>query len=187
MRRLLAAMVLLTLAACTPGGDSGGQARSAAPGSGTQKTDTQKTGAPRATEPAVPPAPKPAADEPCPYLDAAFVEQTNGQRVARVRTSTDKPHPACFFYRADGTVQLTARVYVGEVRVARALIDRAAPVDTSSPATQPPGWQGGYQPVEGGAVYAVTKGSAAVVINTNQRQTVKAREVAKRVIAALAL
>ena len=29
-----------------------------------------------------------------------------GQHVTKVRTSADKPQPACFFYRPDGSVQL---------------------------------------------------------------------------------
>ncbi|MQA10627.1 MAG: DUF2020 domain-containing protein [Pseudonocardiaceae bacterium] len=173
MRRLLPAMALVVLVACTPATE--------------QKPPATSAPATEQAPPKVPPEPRPAADGPCPYLDEMSVEKTNGQRVSRVRISTDKPHPSCFFYRADGTVQLTARVYLGEVRVARALIDKVAPVDTSNPATQPTGWEGGYQPTGDGAVYAVANGPAAVVVTTNQRQTVKAREITKQVIASLAL
>jgi hypothetical protein len=134
-----------------------------------------------------PPSPVPAADRACPYLDKAFVAEANGQRVGRVSVSTDKPNPACFFYRSDGTVQLTVQVYVGDPETAIALVDQAAPVATSNYADAPPGWTGGAQATDNGAVYAVAKAAAAVVVSTNQAQTIKARRVAERAIATLDL
>ncbi|HJQ46072.1 MAG TPA: DUF2020 domain-containing protein [Amycolatopsis sp.] len=136
---------------------------------------------------ALPPDPQPAGSGPCPYLDTSFVADANGQHVSKVQTSADQPHPACFFYALNGKLQLTARVYVGDAAVAKALVDKAAPVGTSSPATDPAGWQGGYQQTGTGAVYAVAKGGSAVVVTTNQQQTVKARTVAKQAIFALGL
>lgn len=110
----------------------------------------------------------------------------NGQHVAKVRISSDsRKTPTCFFYRPDGGVQLTVRPYRGESGTAHALVDAAAPVKTSAKATDPPGWSGGSQPTDSGAVYAVAKGDAAVAVTTNQRQTVKARQVAERTIQAL--
>jgi hypothetical protein len=135
----------------------------------------------------LPPAPEPTRDGPCPYLESDFVAQANGQRVSKVRASADAPHPACFFYALDGRLQLTVRVYVGEPAVATAVVDQAAPVRTSNPADEPAGWRGGYQTVEGGAVYAVARSGSAVVVSTNQRQTIKARTVAKRAVARLGL
>lgn len=138
---------------------------------------------------AAPPAePTPAVQTPCPYLDDDFVEQTNGQRVGRTAVSADKPHPACFFYRSDGGEQLRIQVLVAVDPVtARALVDRAAPVGTSDPATLPGGWEGGKQPTGSGAVFAVYKGSAAVVVVSNQRQTIKVTRIAEQVISALHL
>ncbi|GAB2763058.1 DUF2020 domain-containing protein [Amycolatopsis magusensis] len=136
------------------------------------------------TAPAAPAAPEPAADGKCPYLAETAVEKANGQRVSKVRLSADQP-PTCFFYALNGKLQLTARVYAGEPAVAKAVVDQAAPIATSNPADQPAGWQGGSQPDGEGAVYAVAKGGNAVVVTTNQGQTVKAREVAKQAIAAL--
>lgn len=127
------------------------------------------------------------AEGSCPYLDADFVARSNGQRVGEVRTSADKPHPSCFFYRPDGDIQLTVRLYSGERAVAKSIVDKAAPVDDSNPTSQPPGWQGGYVSTEDGAVYAVAKAGDAVVVTTNQRQSVKARTVTEEVIAALGL
>jgi UPF0176 protein len=135
----------------------------------------------------LPPDPQPTGAGPCPYLTTTFVADANGQHVSKVQTSADEPHPACFFYALTGKLQLTVRVYSGDPAVAKALVDKAAPVDTSDPATYPAGWQGGYQSMAGGAVYAVAKGGAAVIVTTNQEQTVKARTVAGQAISALAL
>jgi hypothetical protein len=135
----------------------------------------------------VPPAPEPSGSGPCPYLGTDFVAQANGQHVSKVRTSADKPQPSCFFYALNGALQLTVRVYVGEPAVATAMVDQAAPVDTSNPADEPAGWRGGYEATGTGAVYAVAKQGAAVVVTTNQQQSVKARTVAKQVIGGLKL
>ncbi|NBH10406.1 DUF2020 domain-containing protein [Amycolatopsis sp. SID8362] len=135
----------------------------------------------------MPPEPQPGATEDCPYLGSEFVADSNGQHVSKVRVSADQPHPACFFYRPDGKIQLTVRVYVGDAKTATALVNQAAPVDSSNPASDPSGWKGGYLSTDDGAVYAVAKGSAAVIATTNQKQSVKARTVVKKAIAALKL
>lgn len=149
---------------------------------------TTQAPVPTTPAPAVPPpAPTPAVDGDCPYLDASFVEETNGQRVSDVKLSADTP-PACFFYRGSGAVQLTVHVVTGvDPAVARALVDQAAPVATSDPATVPGGWDGGKQPTDEGAVFAVAKDGAAVVVTTNQNQTIKASRVAEQAIEALGL
>ncbi|KDN17742.1 DUF2020 domain-containing protein [Amycolatopsis rifamycinica] len=135
----------------------------------------------------LPPDPQPGATGDCPYLDSEVVAEANGQHVSKVRVSADQPHPACFFYRPDGKVQLTVRVYVGDAKTATALVNQAAPLDSSNPASDPSGWKGGYLSTDDGAVYAVAKGTAAVIASTNQKQSVKARTVVKKVIAALKL
>ncbi|PKW15447.1 DUF2020 domain-containing protein [Saccharopolyspora spinosa] len=152
---------------------------------GTPPTSTTPTST--ATPVQLPPDPQPTGAGPCPYLTNTFVADANGQRVSKVQISADKPHPACFFYALTGELQLAVRVYSGDPAVAKALVDKAAPVDTSNPATEQAGWQGGYQSTESGAVYAVVKGGAAIIVTTNQKLTVKARTVAKQAIAALAL
>lgn len=148
-----------------------------------QSATSSESGASGTSVP-LPPEPEPAAEGECPYLDTEFVAQTNGQRVGSVRTSSDT-NPACFFYRPDGDVQLTVRVYVGEEEVARTIVDDAAPVATSNPTAQPTGWEGGYESGDDGAVYAVSKGGHAVVVRTNQQQSVKARSVAVEAITRL--
>jgi len=135
----------------------------------------------------LPPDPEPGATEDCPYLGSEFVAESNGQHVSKVRVSADQPHPACFFYRPDGKIQLTVRVYVGDAKTATALVNKAAPLDSSNPASDPSGWKGGYLSSDDGAVYAVAKGSTAVIASTNQKQSVKARTVVKKAIAALKL
>ncbi|AXB46047.1 DUF2020 domain-containing protein [Amycolatopsis albispora] len=139
---------------------------------------------PSPVAPVAPAAPEPAADGKCPYLEETAVERANGQRVSKVRLSAEPP-PTCFFYALNGKPQLTVRPYAGDPAVAKAVVDQAAPIATSNPADQPPGWQGGMQTTGEGAVYAVAKGGNAVVVTTNQGQTVKAREVAKQAIASL--
>ncbi len=135
----------------------------------------------------LPPDPQPGETADCPYLGSEVVAEANGQHVSKVRVSADQPHPACFFYRPDGKIQLTVRVYVGRPEIATALVNKAAPIDSSNPASDPAGWKGGYLSGDDGAVYAVSKGASAVVVTTNQKQSVKARTVAKKAIAALKL
>jgi hypothetical protein len=171
---LLGPLLLVALTACTeePADD---------PTVATENAATQTTTS--AAQVALPPEPKPTADGPCPYLEEAYVEETNGQRVDEVQTSADEP-PACFFLRPDGTVQLTVRVYTGEAAIARALVDAAAPVATSNPAELSGGWEGGSEATDAGAVYAVAKDATAVVVTTNQGQTIKAKQIAQQSISA---
>ncbi|PXY34822.1 hypothetical protein BAY59_04810 [Prauserella coralliicola] len=154
-------------------------------GSGDGGQSSEPVPSPAPTSAQLPPEPEPVADGPCPYLDTDEVAQTNGQQVDQVRVSAEQPHPSCFFYRPDGEIQLTVRVYSGDPKVAVGLVDKAAPVDTSNPASQPPGWEGGYEAAEEGAVYAVAKGGDAVIVTTNQQQSVKAREIATQAISGL--
>lgn len=177
MRRLvLLAPAVALLAGCGPAIVSG---------TATPSPPSASTGTAAGAQ--LPPDPQPAETGDCPYLDSQFVADSNGQHVSKVRLSADKPHPACFFYRPDGKIQLTVQVYVGDAKTATALVNKVAPVDTSNPASDPTGWKGGYESTDDGAVYAVSKGSAAVIATTNQKQSVKARTVVKKTIAALKL
>ncbi|MBM7771052.1 hypothetical protein JOD54_001256 [Actinokineospora baliensis] len=179
MRRVvIVAAPLLALAACTTT-----EPQVAPPAT----TTPPSSAAPSATTaPGPPPAPEPVADGPCPYLESSVVADANGQHVTKVRTSADKP-PACFFYRPDGSVQLTARVYTGDPTTAKLLVDEAAPIATSNPASAPAGWTGGSLSGPKGAVYAVAKAGTAVVVSTNQEQTIKARRITETVITNLGL
>ncbi len=137
-----------------------------------------------------PPAPQPVADGPCRYLSAAAVQTANGERVTAVRVSAtgpDRPYPACFFLTYNAAVQLRTWIVVATPQVARATVDAAVPVATSDLAELPGGWSGGSQPTAEGAAFAVARQGTAVVITTNQRQTIGARQIAEHVIAALGL
>jgi hypothetical protein len=173
---LLGPLLLVVLTACTE----------EATDDPTVVTDTS-TAAPTSAAPvALPPEPQPTADGPCPYLEESYVEETNGQRVSGVQTSADEP-PTCFFLRPDGNVQLTVRIYTGEASVAQALVDAAAPVASSNPAELSGGWKGGAEATDDGAVYAVAKDATAVVVTTNQGQTIKAKQIAQESISTLGL
>ncbi|MGH4008889.1 MAG: DUF2020 domain-containing protein, partial [Pseudonocardiaceae bacterium] len=123
----------------------------------------------------------------CHYLPAATVEVVNGERVGEVQISADRPYPACFFLRGDGAVQLRTWIVVATPEAARATVDAVAPVVTSDLAELPDGWSGGSQPTRDGAVFAVARQGTAVIVTTNQRQTISARRIAEQVIAALGL
>ncbi len=140
--------------------------------------------------PVAPSAPLPVSNGPCDYLPAASVQAANGERVAAVRvseTGPDRPYPACFFYTGNGTVQLRTWIVVATPAVVHATVDAAAPVATSDLAELPGGWSGGSQPTADGAVFAVARHGTAVVITTNQRQTISARRIAEQVITTLHL
>ncbi|HYZ37363.1 MAG TPA: DUF2020 domain-containing protein [Pseudonocardiaceae bacterium] len=144
-----------------------------------------------APSPAVPPPdPQPIADGPCPYLTAGSVQAANGERVTAVRvsgTGPNQPYPACFFLTYHDAVQLRTWIVVATPRTAGATIDAVAPVATSDLAELPGGWSGGSQPTPNGAVFAVARQGTAVVVTTNQRQTIGARRIAQQVIATLGL
>lgn len=181
------AALLGSLAACGPITSSG---------AGTTPASTITTHI-TASLPPPPPVPTPAVRANCPYLNSDFVAETNGQHVSGVKISAGdgQPHPSCFFYRPDGKVQVSVRVYVGDTRLAQSIVDQAAPIATSDPADQPAGWQGGLlsggyngmNDPSGSAVYAVYKGGDAVVVTVNQAQSIKARRIAEQAISALGL
>jgi UPF0176 protein len=172
MKRALLLPLLGVLAAC------GTEVVQTTPVPATQTTQATIT---TSATPTVPPAPQPAKDGACPYLATTFVAEANGQRVPKVKLSTDSPHPACFFYATATEIQLTVRVYAGDERIAKKIVNEAAP-DGSQPASSPAGWTGGYVSSDTGVVYAVSKGGAAVVVTSNQKQSIKARRIAETAI-----
>jgi UPF0176 protein len=179
-RVLPSLLSLVALAAC---GTAGTEAAKT-PGAAAASTQ-QSTGSATPTGPL--PDPRPTNDGPCPYLATPFVAEANGQRVSKVMTSADQPHPACFFYANAKDVQLTVRVYAGDPTTAKTVVDKAAPIADSSPAKAPQGWDGGSLVTPDGAVYAVAKAGNAVVVTSNQQQTVKARRIAETVVENLKL
>lgn len=146
------------------------------------------------------PAVERGQQEPCPYLDAEFVADTNGQRITDSGVDASFATPACVFYSYPEQPQLVVMVRQQEsFDKAMEVVDFAAPIDATSPAqlpTQDPAgaqtWEGGRGPIPDGptgpgSVYAVAKDTTAVVVWSNQEQSVKAEAIAERTIANLGL
>lgn len=131
------------------------------------------------------------AEEPCPFLDDSFVETTNGQRVTSAGIDHRFATPACVFFSYPEYPQLQVMVRrMPSAEDATAVIDHAAPIDSTNPAEDIPGWSGGRAggqlvspPL--GAIYAVANHDVAVVVLSNQEQSFKAEQVAREVIARL--
>lgn len=166
----MAAATLLTLTGCQSGVGGGD-------GATTVRASTTRDTAP-------PPVPTPGAAGNCPYLSNAVAADKNGQQVGRVRLSEGTP-PACFFYRPNGELQLQTMVFQTSPKAAEAVVDRAAPIATSSK-WQVLDWQGGTQKTGKDTTVAISKEGNAVVVITNQR-TINATEVAEHVIKTLGL
>lgn len=127
----------------------------------------------------------------CPYLDTQWVADTNGQRVTGVGVDERFSTPACVYWSFPEEPQLTVIVReMDTIDEAIAVVDWAAPVDTTELAEEPAGWSGGRRGGDGsgsGALYAVQKDTVAVVVFTNQDQSLKAQLVAETVIGNLGL
>ncbi|WP_165165396.1 DUF2020 domain-containing protein [Corynebacterium qintianiae] len=129
----------------------------------------------------------------CPYLDAQWVAEANGQRVTGVGVDQRFDTPACQFWSYPEDPMLTVLVrHMGSAEDAMAVVDWAAPVEHTEPADDPEGWNGGRHgggavPGREGAVYSVAKGPVAVTVFSNQNESVKAQVVAEQVIATLGL
>ncbi len=141
---------------------------------------------------ALPDVPRESMTE-CPYLDTQFVADANGQKVTSQGTDTRFDTPACVFWSYPEEPQLQVIIrHTESPAAAREVVDWAAPVDLTDPAEQPDGWSGGRAgggtvPGFDGAVYAVAKDTTAVVVLTNQKESVKAQAIAEQAIANLAL
>lgn len=138
---------------------------------------------------ALPEVPR-TAQQACPYLDTQWVADTNGQRMTGLGIDERFATPACVFWSFPEEPQLTVIVReMATVDDAIAVVDWAAPIDTTEPAEEPEGWSGGRLGGSGGtgALYAVQKDTTAVVVFTNQDQSLKAQLVAEEVITNLRL
>lgn len=129
--------------------------------------------------------------EACPYLDSQWLAETNGQRLTQQGIDTRFATPACVFWSYPEAPQATVMVRdLGTVEGARAAVDWAAPIDATEPvyAADTGGWEGG-RGVLGPemAVYAVQKDNIAVLVWTNQTQTLKAELIAQEAIKNLGL
>jgi UPF0176 protein len=144
-----------------------------------------------ATVVAAPPAetPEPAAkDGVCPYLTDDEIADINGQHTGTTQIIEVSPDPICIFSRSDGGFLASVRIIQADTpQAAVAAVDGHVPIEGSNPANQPPGWSGGSMVTGTGSVYAVSKGSMAVVAESNQQQSIKGRQMATDAISALGL
>jgi hypothetical protein len=139
-------------------------------------------------------SPPPSTDEPaptdaaCPYLDDRTVADINGQHTGTTQIIDVAPHPVCVFTRTDGEWLASVRVIQADTAAAAvAAVNQHVPVDGSDPASQPPGWTGGSLVSPDGSVYAVSKGTVAVVAESNQQQSIKGRQMVIETVTNLGL
>ena len=160
----------------------------------TSETSAERTVDPvKGTELPIDAAPEPVGQggqEVCPYLDGEWLQNTNGQRLTGTGTDERFDPPACVFWSYEDYPQAT--VMVRHMRTnsdAIAVVDHAAPIDSTLKALEPEGWSGGRRGGDGqsGAVYAVWKDETAVVVATAQEQSVKAQKIAEETIKNLKL
>ncbi len=148
--------------------------------------------APRVPATFTPPSDADPVDGDCPYLTAKQVGGATGQHAGPTRVRPAAPQPVCEFVRSDGGWLATVRVLqFGTDAEATAAVDFYAPISTSNPETKPAGWSGGSQPAthgeDQGTVYAVAKGSLAVIAQCNQPKSVYSRELVLATIGNLGL
>ena len=142
---------------------------------------TIRTAPPEASEPELAEV-APSSDADCPYLSADEVAALNGEKVADVRIDDGVDPAACFFYSADGAVQLTTTVHtLASEERARELVDEAAPVDVSDRSDVEGGWTGGRSGGPGGALVVVARGKQVLAVQSTQEQSVKAQRIAELV------
>lgn len=124
----------------------------------------------------------------CPYLTKDEVQSDTGQRMGPTRIRPAEPEPVCEFVRNDGEFLATVRVLQLDTdRAAVEAVDFYVPRAGSNPETRPAGWAGGSLATADGSRYAVSKGTAAVIAETNQKQSVYARLLVVRAIENLGL
>lgn len=197
---VVAAVVAVAVAGlatgCSTGSTAGGAPSTNSTITVTEGTRTALTSVTVTTTPTVEPAGQapPATDEPapvpgdCPYLPDDQVADINGQHTGLTMIVAVSPHPICTFTRSDGGWLATVRIVQADSPAAAvAAVDQHVPVDRSSPADDPAGWSGGSMPTDRGSIYAVARGSVAVIAEANQPQSIKGRQLAGAAIANLGL
>lgn len=146
--------------------------------------------------------PPPATTEPapvagtCPYLADEDVKNANGQHTGQTSIIDVKPYPVCIFTRSDGGYLATTRIVVAKTKEqAAAAVNQHVPVDRSNPAHYPAGWTGGAMATPEGvpgypkarSIYAVSKGTTAIIAISNQQQSIKGRQMVEQIVQNLGL
>ncbi|WP_446221256.1 DUF2020 domain-containing protein [Nocardia sp. IBHARD005] len=150
--------------------------------------------------PASPTAPVDLPSEPvpdevgeCRYLTDRLAAEANGERVARVEVSARQaPAESCFFYGYDDALHLAVIVYRVDAAITGDMVAQAVagPADEGPfPVTFGADWAGRAAVLASGAVYVLARSevgkgarSVVVVVRTRQKQSVKARTVARVVV-----
>lgn len=142
---------------------------------------TIRTAPPETSEPEIPQV-EPVASAECPYLSVDEASRLNGELATDVRIDDRVDPAACFFYSADGAVQLTTTVYsVESEERATELVDGSAPVGESERSDVEGGWTGGRSGGPGGALVALARGTQVLAVQSTQEQSVKVQRVAELV------
>lgn len=146
-----------------------------------QVTNTVTSTAGGVTALASPPPPTsepPPVDADCPYLTDDAVADINGQRTGTTQVVQVTPYPICIFTRSDGDPLASIRIVQADTpQAAVAAVNAHVPIVGSDPASQPPGWSGGSMVTDTGSIYAVSKGTIAVIAESNQQQSIKGRQM----------
>lgn len=148
----------------------------------------------------VPPPPTTAEPAPeqgdCPYLSAAEVKDANGQNVGKIETIAVEPYPICIFHRPDGSVMAAIRIIAADTpEAAAAAVNQHVPIADSFAVAKPAGWTGGAMGNQSGidgypdaqSIYAVSKDTIAIVAVSNQKQSIKGRQMVTDIVANLGL
>jgi hypothetical protein len=185
-------VVLVLAGAAALAGCSSNSGAQAGAGAGSQPPPSS---APAATTkpPATPPKPpsRPVQTPPpspvegtCPYVPSDTVQDVVGQHITRTTVTPTTPHPGCSFYRPNG--ERAADIQVSVLATAVAAQTRAIQLGgTGANGITGRGLgDGGVVTItQTGALLAVSKGRALVVVRINQRISLEARELATYVVA----
>ena len=176
----LSVILLGVLAGC--GGAGGGGAGGGSAGGGEEAAiGTIRTAPPETTAPELPPV-EPVTSADCPYLAADDVSRLNGEPVTDVRIDQSVDPAACFFYSADGRVQLTTTVYaVRSPERAAELVEESAPGGESEPASAEGGWTGGSTEGPAGALVVLSRGPQVLAVQSTQEESITVQRIAELV------
>jgi hypothetical protein len=160
-----------------------GAASSSAPETGTPKPTPKPTTPPTTPSTSRPVQSRPPApvDGTCPYAGAEQIAETIGQHISRTTVTRTRPHPGCSFYRPNGEQAVDIQVSV----LASAVAAQTRAIQLGGASANPVtgvGDGGVVAITDTGALLAVSKGAALVVVKINQKISLEAREIAGYVV-----
>lgn len=156
---------------------------------------TTPTAATLIAPPSPTPMPEPVTGD-CPYLTNAQVEDANGQHTGKTTVYILKPYDICVFTRSSGGFLAATQIVVADTAAqAAAAVNEHVPIGESYPVTHPAGWAGGAMSTpnglpnypDAGSIYAVSKGPIAIIAISNQKQSIKGRQMVSDIVANLGL